>query len=362
MLKDGHYYLKLPFREPDVNMPNNRRMVLQRTQQLLKRFKRDQTFLEEYQAFVQDVLAKGCTEVVPREQLITESGKVWYIPHHEVYHLCKKKLRVVFDCGATFSEWRITTGSRPGHDQESDMISLDDPEVRNVFSVCAAVLQPNESPSATLSHFSNWMDLKRAVRWILKYKELLEQLLQDRVKAIATHQASSQQGDAKHLRQFKASLTIQRLNTEDMAKAEKTTINKLQRQSASEQKMADLPIDRVSADFLPSTHVGMDYFGPIDVKRGRGTVKRYGVVFTCLACCTVHLEVAHTLDTDACINALRRFICRRGQVTEIRSDNGTNSLGSNRELKEALNQDKTQKALLQEGIKWTFNPPHGAHH
>lgn len=40
-------------------------------------------------------------------------------------------------------------------------------------------------------------------------------------------------------------------------------------------------------------------------------------------------------------------------------------MGSNRELKEALqelNQDKIQKALLQEGIKWTFNPPHGAHH
>ena len=39
-------------------------------------------------------------------------------------------------------------------------------------------------------------------------------------------------------------------------------------------------------------------------------------------------------------------------------------MSSNRELKEALrelNQGKTQKALLQEEIKWTFNPPHGAH-
>lgn len=70
-------------------------------------------------------------------------------------------------------------------------------------------------------------------------------------------------------------------------------------------------------------------------------------------------------NIDMCINALRRFICRRGQVAEIRSDNGTNFVGSSQELKEALkelNQDKIQKALLQEGIKWTFNPPHGAHH
>ena len=41
VLKDGHYYLKLPFREPGVSMPNNRHSVLQRAQQLLKRFKRD---------------------------------------------------------------------------------------------------------------------------------------------------------------------------------------------------------------------------------------------------------------------------------------------------------------------------------
>ena len=140
---------------------------------------------------------------------------------------------------------------------------------------------------------------------------------------------------------------------------------KLRRQRAGNQKMADLPVDRVSPELPPFTQVGVDYFGPIDVKQGRSTVKRYGVIFTCLASRAVHLEVAHSLDTDACINALRRFICRRGQEKEMRSDNGTNFVSSNRELKEALqalNQGKIQKSLLQEEIKWTFNPPHGAHH
>lgn len=51
---------------------------------------------------MQDVLAKEYAEVVPQEQLVTESGKVWYILHHGVYHPRKKKLCVVFDCGATF--------------------------------------------------------------------------------------------------------------------------------------------------------------------------------------------------------------------------------------------------------------------
>lgn len=103
-----------------------------------------------------------------------------------------------------------------------------------------------------------------------------------------------------------------------------------------EQKMADLPEERVLPDKAPFTDVGVDYFGPIDVKRGRSHLKRYGVLFTCLTSRAVHLEVAYTLDADSYINAVRRFICRRGPVSSIRSDNGTNFVGANRELKESL--------------------------
>ena len=143
------------------------------------------------------------------------------------------------------------------------------------------------------------------------------------------------------------------------------TVCKRQRGRVGEQKMADLPLERIQPDKPPFTDVGVDYFGPIDIKRGRSLVKRYGVIFTCMASRAVHLEVAHTLDTDSCIHALRRFICRRGQVSSLRSDNGTNFIGAERELREALNslnQNKIQNAMLQQGIKWSFNPPAGSHH
>lgn len=113
----------------------------------------------------------------------------------------------------------------------------------------------------------------------------------------------------------------------------KCTVCRRLHAKVSEQKMADLPRDRLLPDNPPFTHTGVDYFGPFLIKRGRSLIKRYGVLFTCLTVRAVHIEVANSLDTSSCINAIRRFISRRGQVSTIRSDNGTNLIGAERELK-----------------------------
>ena len=100
-----------------------------------------------------------------------------------------------------------------------------------------------------------------------------------------------------------------------------------------QQMMADLSHCRITPGEPPFTYVGVDYFGPCLVKRARSRVKRYGVIFTCLVVGAVHIEVAYSLDTDSFINALRRFIARRGKPKEIRSDNGTNFTSAESELK-----------------------------
>lgn len=113
------------------------------------------------------------------------------------------------------------------------------------------------------------------------------------------------------------------------------------------------------------TRVGVDYFGPFDMKSRRSVVKRYGIIFICLAISAIHIEVAPSLDTDSFINALRRFTARRGQVQVLRSNNGTNFTGAECELRtanEQWNQSQINNALLQKGIKWTFKPPAGSHH
>ena len=87
--------------------------------------------------------------------------------------------------------------------------------------------------------------------------------------------------------------------------------------------MADLPKDRLTPA-PPFTYVGVDHFGPCKTTECRKEHKRYGALFKCLVSSAVHIEVAHSLDTDSFLHALCRFITRCNQVHEIRSVDGTN--------------------------------------
>ena len=138
------------------------------------------------------------------------------------------------------------------------------------------------------------------------------------------------------------------------------------RGSVQEQKMAMLPPDRLEPA-PPFTNCAVDYFGPFIIKEGRKELKRYGVLFTCMVSRAVHIEVAASLETDSFINALRRFISRRGPIRQLRSDQGTNFVGAKRELNEALkefNQDKIRRELLRNNCDWfefNMNVPSASH-
>ena len=128
-------------------------------------------------------------------------------------------------------------------------------------------------------------------------------------------------------------------------------------------QMAALPKVRVEMD-RPFASCGLDFLGPLTVRKFRKTEKRYVLLVTCLATRALHLEVAQGLDTDSFLLALRRFIARRGRPKCICSDNGTNFVGGERELREALsewNQQKIHETLSQEDIEWKFNPPTASH-
>ena len=137
--------------------------------------------------------------------------------------------------------------------------------------------------------------------------------------------------------------------------------NKAQR-PLMKQMMAPLPVDRLTPDEPPFSRVGIDFFGPLQVRVGRSTPKRWGVIFTCLNCRGVHFEISHSLNTDSFLAAFTRFTARRGVPHVIFTDNGTNFVAAEKELKEMVQQiDSSKVQQKNRAIKWNFLPPHASH-
>lgn len=127
--------------------------------------------------------------------------------------------------------------------------------------------------------------------------------------------------------------------------------------------MADLPPARLRLYKPPFWSTGVDCFGPYNVKVGRRTEKRWGLIFKCMMTSCVHLDLLESIDTDAFLMSLRRFIARRGKPFEILADRGTNFRGGAAELQAsfAALEVPLQEQLARQQIKFRFNPPGSPH-
>ena len=146
----------------------------------------------------------------------------------------------------------------------------------------------------------------------------------------------------------------------DLAKAVKfkCVFCKRMAQNLETQFMANLPETRLAPFTPPFHHTACDYFGPIVVKVSRNkTAKHYGVLFTCLNTRAVHLELATDCSTIEFLQ-VRRFFAIRGTPAVMISDNGTQFVGAEKELKEMVKGWK----LEEKGMKWRFTTPKAPHH
>ncbi|UYV75610.1 hypothetical protein LAZ67_13000736, partial [Cordylochernes scorpioides] len=116
-----------------------------------------------------------------------------------------------------------------------------------------------------------------------------------------------------------------------------------------------LPLDRVRGATAFEI-LGVDLAGPLYLKN---KTKAWIVLFTCAVFRAIHLELVTSLSTEAFIQALRRFIARRGRPTVIYSENGTNFVGANNDLR-ALNWKKIVLDQDLHKINWKFIPPTAA--
>ncbi|GFW23031.1 integrase catalytic domain-containing protein [Trichonephila clavipes] len=80
-----------------------------------------------------------------------------------------------------------------------------------------------------------------------------------------------------------------------------------------------------------------------------------------------HLEIVTDLSSEAFIAALKRFFSRRGKSERIFSDNATNFVGTQLELKrlrEIMSNcvSNLSKFLCEERVEWSFIPPRAPNH
>lgn len=102
------------------------------------------------------------------------------------------------------------------------------------------------------------------------------------------------------------------------------------------QLITDKPKERLTPYDQPFTYMGVDFFRPFYVKRGRGRDKIYGCLLTCLTSRTVHIEDVRSLETDAFIQALLDFLSNLEWPKEFWSDNGTNFAGVGKEIRDCI--------------------------
>lgn len=115
-----------------------------------------------------------------------------------------------------------------------------------------------------------------------------------------------------------------------------------------------LPLDRVRESAVFEV-TGIDLCGPLLLKpKGKAWI----VLFTCAVYRAIHLEPLTSLSTESFLQALRRFIARRGRPSTVYSDNGTNFRGTDNVLKRIDWQKITENECYP--IKWKFIPPTAA--
>ena len=128
-----------------------------------------------------------------------------------------------------------------------------------------------------------------------------------------------------------------------------------------EQKIADLPEDQCAEN--PSfTNIGLDIFGPFEISQRRSTdtrrtktgAKHWCLLFTYSASRAVHIGILEAVDTSNFIDALCRFVCLRGLINIIQSDNGSNMMRARHEL-ELPDSIEVERAFTTMECVWLHN-------
>ncbi|PFX13024.1 hypothetical protein AWC38_SpisGene22936 [Stylophora pistillata] len=82
----GNWEMPLPFKTSAVILPNNCEQCLKRLLGIKRKLLKNSKTLKHYTEFMQKIFDKNHASPIPSGELKTSAGKVWYLPHFDIYH------------------------------------------------------------------------------------------------------------------------------------------------------------------------------------------------------------------------------------------------------------------------------------
>ena len=120
-------------------------------------------------------------------------------------------------------------------------------------------------------------------------------------------------------------------------------------------KAPPLPSARLIAR-SPFAVCGVDYCGPFKVRQGRGKVKVWIALFTCMVSRAIFLQIVPDNSAESFLHALRALAWTYTHPSVLMSDNAPCFRAANKILLEMREQLMVKKELDAKGIKWIFTP------
>ena len=130
------------------------------------------------------------------------------------------------------------------------------------------------------------------------------------------------------------------------------------------QKMASIP-DILQVPSPPFTNLGLDPVGPVVVKtmtNKRATMKVWIVIFVCLNCKAVSMELAPGYSTNDFLLAYSTYVSQRGVPLYVHSDRGSQLVAAHKDLTDEVlkyDWDAISASTASQGTTWEFAPAGG---
>ena len=122
--EDGHWTMRLPWKEDPPPLENNRVLAENRLKCLKRKFQNSPSYKEEYVKKMNTYIDSGFAVKVDVADEAESNIPKNYLPHHGVLHPQKKKLRVVFDCSAKYKGLSLNDVLLQGPDYLNSLVGV----------------------------------------------------------------------------------------------------------------------------------------------------------------------------------------------------------------------------------------------